>query len=78
MCHNFHIRGNSCLFLWKIFFWEKKYNGEKTTYKEYTYKEINSEKKSHKKGRKNGDCDTNEKKGKYFKVHPLYFSFSEL
>ncbi len=41
MCHNFHIRENSCLF-----FCEKKYNGEKTTYKEYSYKEINSKKKN--------------------------------
>jgi len=46
------------------FFCEKKYNGEKTTYKEYSYKEINSKKKRHKEERNNGHCHTNEKKGK--------------
>ena len=59
MCHNFHIRGSSCLF-----FVKKKYNGEKTTYKDYSYKDIKSKKKRHKEDRKNGHCHTNEKKGK--------------
>ena len=47
-----------------FFLWKKKYNGEKTTYKDYSYKDIKSKKKRHKEDRKNGHCHTNEKKGK--------------
>ena len=57
MCHNFHIRGNSCLFLSK-----KKYNGEKTTYKEYSYKEINSKKNVTKKREKTAIVTPTKKK----------------
>lgn len=61
MCHNFHIRGNSCLF-----FCEKKTStmGKKQPTKSTPTRSSIRKKKRHKEARKNGDCHTNEKKGK--------------
>ncbi len=59
MCHNFHIRGSSCLF-----FVKNKVQWRKNNLQRLLLQGDQIEKKRHKEERKNGHCHTNEKKGK--------------